>query len=114
MQGLLFWLVEGGFKVSSGISWYVSSHGTDFDNSEIASPVMDPLLPGLSALGYLAMISQNNGPYSAHALYLGVLGQYFGILQVQVQLQQGGRHHPHSRLEIPNPRSSFLSLKSYF
>ena len=34
LQGLLFWLIEEGLKVSSG------SYGTDFDKSEIASPVL--------------------------------------------------------------------------
>ena len=39
-QGQLFWLFEAGFKVSSGtVKWYRSSYGTDFENSEIASPV---------------------------------------------------------------------------
>ena len=39
--GLLFWLLKGGFKVSSGVvEWYtIGSNGTDFDDSEIASPV---------------------------------------------------------------------------
>ena len=41
LQGLLSWLVQGGFKVSSGTaSWYGSSHGTDLDISGMASPVM--------------------------------------------------------------------------
>ena len=41
MQGLLFWLLKGGFKVSSGsVEWYRIIYGTDIDNSEIASPVM--------------------------------------------------------------------------
>ena len=39
-QGLLFWLFKAAFKVSSAISWWFrSSYGTDFDKSEIASPV---------------------------------------------------------------------------
>ena len=39
-QGLLFWLFEGSFKVSSvTVEWCRSSYGTDFDDSEIASPV---------------------------------------------------------------------------
>ena len=39
IQGLLFCLLKGGFKVSSGtVEWYKCSHCTDFDNSEIASP----------------------------------------------------------------------------
>ena len=43
MQGTLFWLFQGGFKVSSGtVEWYRSSCGTLFDNSEIASPVIGP------------------------------------------------------------------------
>ena len=41
VQGLLLWLFEKGFKVSSGtVEWYIGSYGTDFDNSEIASPVV--------------------------------------------------------------------------
>ena len=41
-QGLLFWLFEGGFKVSSDtVEWYRSSSGTIFDTSEIESPVTD-------------------------------------------------------------------------
>ena len=47
-QGLLFWLLNGGFKVSSGTAkWYRNSYGTDFDNSEIASPLhmFDKLQP---------------------------------------------------------------------
>ena len=39
-QALLFWLFNGEFKVSSGtVEWYRSSCGTDFDHSEMASPV---------------------------------------------------------------------------
>ena len=38
-QGLLFWLFNGGFKVSSGAEWYRSSCGTDIHNSEKESPV---------------------------------------------------------------------------
>ena len=38
-QGVLFWLFTGSFKVSlSTVSWHRSSHGTDFDSSETASP----------------------------------------------------------------------------
>ena len=46
IQGLLFWLFKGAFKVSSGTvnKWYRSSSGTDFDSSEIASPHMDHVL----------------------------------------------------------------------
>ena len=34
------WLIKRAFKVSSGtVEWYRSSSGTDFDNSEKASPV---------------------------------------------------------------------------
>ena len=41
VEGLLFWLFKRGFKVSSGtVEWYVSSYGTDFDDSEIARPVI--------------------------------------------------------------------------
>ena len=37
----VFWLLKRGFKVSSGIvEWYRGSYGTDRDNSEIASPVL--------------------------------------------------------------------------
>ena len=40
LQLLLFWLCKGAFKVSLGIvSCHMSIHGTDFENSEIASPV---------------------------------------------------------------------------
>ena len=40
-QGLRFWLFKGGFSVSSCTAeWYRSSFGTDFDCSEIASPVL--------------------------------------------------------------------------
>ena len=40
IQGLLSWLLEGGFKVSTGtVTWY-SSFAADFDNSEIASRVI--------------------------------------------------------------------------
>ena len=40
MQGLQFWLFKGRVKVSSGtVKWYRSNYGTDFDSSEIASPV---------------------------------------------------------------------------
>ena len=39
-HGKLFGLFKGGFKVSLGIvQWYTSSYGTDFDSSDIASPV---------------------------------------------------------------------------
>ena len=39
VQSLPFWPFKGGFKVSSGtVKWYRSRYGTDFDNSEIASP----------------------------------------------------------------------------
>ena len=32
MQGLLFWLFQGGLRVSPGtVEWYRSSCGTDFD-----------------------------------------------------------------------------------
>ena len=35
----VFWLFNGGFKLSSGtVQWYGSTSGTDFDISEIASP----------------------------------------------------------------------------
>ena len=35
----LFWLIRGGFKVSLGaVEWYRSRCGTDFENSEMASP----------------------------------------------------------------------------
>ena len=35
-QGLLLWLFEGGFKVSTGTaSWYRSSYGIGFDDSEM-------------------------------------------------------------------------------
>ena len=41
VQGLLFWLFRGSFKASSGtVLWYRSSYGTNFENSEIASPVV--------------------------------------------------------------------------
>ena len=41
IQGLLFWLFKGRFKVSFGtVKWYGSSSGTDFDNSEIAGSVI--------------------------------------------------------------------------
>ena len=34
-----FGSLKGAFKVSSGpVQWYRSSYGTDFENSEIASP----------------------------------------------------------------------------
>ena len=34
-----FWLSKGVFKVSSGtVEWYRRNYGTDFDDSEIASP----------------------------------------------------------------------------
>ena len=43
-QGLLFRLFKGGFRVSSGTSaWHMSSYESDFDNSEIASPVTPSL-----------------------------------------------------------------------
>ena len=37
----VYWLFKRGFKVSSGTvgQWYRSSYGTNFDNSETASPV---------------------------------------------------------------------------
>ena len=39
-QGLLCWLIKGGFQVSSGIvEWYRNSYGSDFDTSEVASSV---------------------------------------------------------------------------
>ena len=42
VQDLPFWLFKGGFKVSSGtVEWYTSSYGTDFDSSEIASPLKE-------------------------------------------------------------------------
>ena len=45
MQGLVSWLLKGGFRVSLGtVKWYRSSSGTDVDNSEITSPVMVPYL----------------------------------------------------------------------
>ena len=38
---VLLWLFKGGFKVSLGTpEWYRSSYCTDFDTSEIASPVV--------------------------------------------------------------------------
>ena len=37
-QGLLFWLLKGGFKVGLGVFSYRSSYGDDFGNSDIASP----------------------------------------------------------------------------
>ena len=38
--GLLFGLLKGVLKVSSGtVQWHRSSYGTDFDSSEVASPV---------------------------------------------------------------------------
>ena len=44
MQALLFCLFTADVKVSSGtLDLYRSSHGTDFDNSDIAGPVtLDP------------------------------------------------------------------------
>ena len=40
-QGLLLWLFNGGFKVSlCTVECYTSSSGIDFDNSEMASPVL--------------------------------------------------------------------------
>ena len=37
----LFWLPEGGFRVSSGtVRWCTSSFGADFENYEMASPVL--------------------------------------------------------------------------
>ena len=45
LQGLLLWLFKGVSKVSSGtVQWYRSSYGTDFDNAEVASPVLHWLL----------------------------------------------------------------------
>ena len=45
LQGLPFSLFNGGFKVSSGtVEWYISSYGTDFDNSGIASSVLRNLV----------------------------------------------------------------------
>ena len=45
--GPLFWLFQGGFKVSSGTSeWYRSSFGTE--NSEIAGTVAPTLDMGVS------------------------------------------------------------------
>ena len=42
-QGLPLLLLKGGFKVSSGTAeWSRSRYGTDFDNSELASPVLSP------------------------------------------------------------------------
>ena len=41
MQGLLFWLCKGGFKVSSGIvKWHRNSYGADFHSLAIAGPAM--------------------------------------------------------------------------
>ena len=41
IQGLLFWMLKGGYRVSSGIGeWYSSNYGTELDDSEIASPVI--------------------------------------------------------------------------
>ena len=41
MQGLPFWLFDWGFKVSSGtVPLCRSSYGTDYDDSEIAGPVV--------------------------------------------------------------------------
>ena len=62
-RGVLCWLFKGGFKVSSGtLGWYRSSYGTDFDDSEIAGPVM-PCTFLLAVLGYsvlgLSMDNQN-------------------------------------------------------
>ena len=46
---MVFWLFQGGFKVSSGtVEWYMSSYGADFDNSEIASPEL--LITGLKTM----------------------------------------------------------------
>ena len=43
VKGLPFWLFKGGFNVSSGtLSWYRSSYGTDFDNSETPSFLVGP------------------------------------------------------------------------
>ena len=40
-SGSAILLLKGRFKVSSGIvEWCRSSYGTDFENSEIASPVV--------------------------------------------------------------------------
>ena len=39
----MFWLFKGGFRLISGtVEWYRSSYGSDFNTSEIASPV-EPL-----------------------------------------------------------------------
>ena len=39
VQGLICWLFQGGFKVSTGtVQWHRGSCGTDSDHSEIASP----------------------------------------------------------------------------
>ena len=51
IDGYLGCLV-GGFKVVSGIvEWHISSCGTDFDNSEMASHVNGPDWGALPSLG---------------------------------------------------------------
>ena len=45
------WPFEGVFKVSPGIAeWYISSYGTDFDNSDITSPAMTTVMTTVIAL----------------------------------------------------------------
>ena len=58
-QGLLFWLLKGGFRVSSGtVKWYISSYATDFDNSEMASPVKGSCKP-LEPREYKGLLSRS-------------------------------------------------------
>ena len=52
--------------MSSGTaSWYGSSCGADCDNSEIASPAFDPILPGnrfgSNASSFTESVRQTNG-----------------------------------------------------
>ena len=59
-QVLLFWLFTGVLEVSLGIlSWYRSSYGTDFDNSEIAGPVESDSTP---SLGFQSWDPQSTSP----------------------------------------------------
>ena len=47
-----FGCFKAGFNATSGtVEWYGSSYGTDFSNSEIASPVSDTLLVPISGRG---------------------------------------------------------------
>ena len=77
---MLFWLFKEGFKVSSRtVSWYRSSYGTDFRNSEIDYNIVydNMVWYSVELCSCLPVGGSKEGRYWGT---LGGLGEYWGRL----------------------------------